>query len=187
MAEQGRVEIKAEWAAGEHALVVRYAIRNGLPGQIVVFDRLYATDVTGVRTVEPGRAFVVVTGEGLLVMDKLIPALPEDREVETPLMPYGRLVEPGQVLTGEAAVQVPVLTWPAYGKPGQGAGATRAKQGLLRIGYAPVGPEVPARPYAAPDGPAWALPHAWAAGAQRVIEAPRVELDLPVAAMVNAP
>ena len=133
MAEQGRVEIKAEWAAGEHALVVRYAIRNGLPGQIVVFDRLYATDVTGVRTVEPGRAFVVVTGEGLLVMDKLIPALPEDREVETPLMPYGRLVEPGQVLTGEAAVQVPVLTWPAYGKPGQGAGATRHVERRRRI------------------------------------------------------
>jgi len=181
----GTVTLTLEWRSGDDHLVAAYRIENRATRPVLVFDRIFATLPQGGRVIEAGRAYVRINEEGLLVIEKLIPPLPADRDVESPEVPYARLLEPGAALLGEARLTVPVLTTPAYGRPGSAVGRARSRTAMFRIGYVGVEPETPGKSLMFGEETLWSLPHFWAAPRQQVLTGPTIDIDVPMAGVAQ--
>ena len=174
------VILTQDWVQAEDHLIAAYAVENRTAGSIVVFDRLFLTLPTGQRVVEPDRAYVTVTSESVLRVEKVLAPLPLDRDVESPEVPYVRVLAPGAKLEGRAVVMIPILTLPPYGRPATGAASERARTAVFRIGYAVVDDAASAVPIGAPDDGVWSVPFAWATTRQQMLQGPLIEIDLGV-------
>jgi len=174
------VILTQDWVQAEDHLTAVYAVENRTAGNIVVFDRLFLTLPNGQRMVDPDRAYITVTSEYVLRVEKVLAPLPPDRDVESPEVPYVRVLRPGAKLEGRAVVLVPILTLPPYGKPATGAASDRARTAVFRIGYAVVDDAALAVPIGAPDDGVWSVPHAWANTRQQILQGPLIEVDLGV-------
>lgn len=175
------VILTMEWQPREGHVIAAYTVENRSPHPIMVFDRVFLIRPDGGRIVDPDRAYISVMADGMMLVDKLVPALPKDREVESPELPYARLVPPGGRLQGQALVGTPVLTSPAYGKIASGAFAARVKNAVFRIGYAYVTDTMIAVPAKGSEDEIWSLRHGWATSNQRVLQGPILTMDMEIA------
>ena len=175
----GDVILQVEWVQADDHLIAAYTVQNRAAVNIVVFDRLFLTERSGGRVVEPDRAYVSVNAEHVLRIEKIVPEAPRNMDVEAPELPYVRVLRPGEALQGRAVVSVPVLTTPAYGEPASGTGSDRARTAVFRIGYAKVDDQATAVPVRDLED-VWSVPHGWAAVRQVVLTGPLIEVDLPV-------
>lgn len=169
-----------DWQVHATHLVAVYAVENRSAHSVMVFDRVYQIRPDGGRNVDPERAYVSVTSDSMLLVDKLVPMLPENREVESPEFPYARLLKPGEKLMGQALVTNPVLTTPAYGQPASGAANDTVKSAVFRLGYAYVTETMIAVPAKGSEDEIWSLRHAWAAKNQRVLQGPVLAIEMAV-------
>lgn len=174
------VILTMEWQPKEGHVIAAYTVENRSGYPVMVFDRLFLTRPDGGRIVDPDRAYISVTADGMMLVDKLVPALPANREVESPEVPYARLVQPGGRLQGQALVGTPVLTHPAYGQPATGADADKVKNAVFRISYAFVTDTMIAVPAKGSDDEIWSLRHNWASTNQRVLQGPILTMDIDV-------
>ncbi len=175
------VILTMEWQPKEGHVIAAYVVENRSAHPVMVFDRLFLTRPDGGRIVDADRAYVSVMADGMLLVDKLVPALPADRDVESPEVPYARLVPPGGRVQGQAVVSTPVLTTPAYGKIATGAHADRVKTAVFRIAFAYVTDTMIAVPAKGSDDEIWSLRHNWASTNQRVLQGPILTMDMEIA------
>lgn len=175
------VTLAVEWTQAEDRLLAQYVVSNASSEAIYVFDQVFVTLPHGARMVEADRAYVSVLADGTLLIEKLVPDLPADRDVESPELPYATLVPPGGRAEGTVRLSVPVLTTPAYGAPATGAARDQASRVVFRIGYAALRPDVVAVEIKGAIGPIWSLPHAWASVRQQVLQSDAFAIDLPIA------
>ena len=176
----GDVILTMEWQPKEGHVIAAYRVENRSAHAVMVFDRVFLTRPDGGRIVDPDRAYITVMADGMMLVDKLVPALPADRDVESPELPYARLVPPGGQVQGQALIGTPVLTTPAYGKPATGALADLVKSAVLRIGYAFVTDTMIAVPAKGSDDEIWSLRHDWASTNQRVLQSPILTMDMDI-------
>ena len=174
------VILSMEWQPKKGHVIATYTMENRSAHAVMVFDRLFVTRPDGGRIVDPDRAYITVMADGMMLVDKLVPALPADSDVESPEVPYARLVAPGGRLEGQALVGTPVLTNPPYGQPATGALAPSVKNAVFRIGYAYVTDTMIAVPARGSDDEIWSLRHNWASINQRVLQGPILTMDMDI-------
>ena len=174
------VILTMEWQPKEGHVIAAYMVENRSAHAVMVFDRLFLTRPDGGRIVDPDRAYISVMADGMMLVDKLVPALPADRDVESPEVPYARLVPAGGRLVGQALVGTPVLTNPAYGQPTTGAHAEMVKNAVFRIGYAYVTDAMIAVPAKGSEEEIWSLRHNWASTNQRVLQGPILTIEMEI-------
>ena len=174
------VILSMEWQLKEGHVIAAYKVENRSAHPVMLFDRLFVTRPDGGRIVDPDRAYITVMTDGMMLVDKLVPALPADSDVESPEVPYARLVPPGGELSGQALVGTPVLTNPPYGQPATGAMARRVKNAVFRIGYAYVTDTMIAVPARGSEDEIWSLRHNWASTNQRVLQGPILSMDMDI-------
>ena len=175
------VTLTVDWQPHDSHVIAAYTVENRSAYPVMVFDRVFLTRPDGGRIVDADRAYIVVMADGMMLVDKLVPALPADRDVEAPEVPYARLVPAGGQLKGQALIGIPVLTNPAYGKPTTQAGADKVKTAVLRIGYAYATDTMIAVPAKGSDDEIWSLRHEWALVNQRVLQGPILTMDMAIA------
>jgi len=88
-------------------LVLRYSVTNDWGREIFLFNRLFVTDRTGKRTVDPNHVYVSVDGTTLLLGKTLI-FVPEEKEVEHPEVPYMTRLESGESFEEVIELKPPV-------------------------------------------------------------------------------
>lgn len=172
------VTLRVNWSLLDEAIVGQYELRNDGEGRLLVFDRLYETARSGKRMVQADLAYTTLDDDNVLVIDKLVAPLPEAFDIESPEMPYARLVEPGESLAGRAVVARPVMLRPPYPQTRDAGRARMATAVKLRLGYAPVDEKAAPRGIATEDETVYSVRHAWAAPRQRIVESGPKRVDL---------
>lgn len=172
------VMLRVNWSILDDAIVGQYEFRNDGERRLLVFDRLYETDRSGKRMVQADLAYTTLDDDNVLVIDKLVAPLPEAFDVGSPELPYARLIEPGESLTGRAIVARPVVLRPPYPQAHGAARAHAATAVKLRLGYAPVDEKAVPRGIATEDETVYSVRHAWAAPRQRIVESGPKKVDL---------
>lgn len=176
--------LEVQWSQEAGAVLLRYRVTNVGAGRLVVFDRVALRDEAGRRVPDPASAWVTFLADGGVLVDKLVPEIPDSIDVMSPEMPYARLVRAGEVLEGRAVLRLPLQERTPYGLRGAAPGAQTA-WGQARIGFA----ALPERWDGEPQGkevqlpwgePAWLMRHAWASVNQRVLVSVRQPLEVSV-------
>ncbi|MFB9151318.1 hypothetical protein ACFFU4_16320 [Roseovarius ramblicola] len=170
------VTLRVDWTITDALIAAQYEVLNAGAQQFLVFDRLYETARSGTRTVHPELAYTRLDATGILGIEKLVPPLPEDIDIEQPELPYARLLDPGASLTGRVAVARPVRLNPAYPQGYAMTEADSASAVMLRIGYAPFEEDAAARQINANGEILYSMRHAWVRPRQRLIESAPMEL-----------
>lgn len=175
------LSLETDWNIEEGYVVASYRVANGGSAAVVVFDRLYHTLRSGSRSVDHDLAWRRFGQGSVLVIEKLVPPLPADLDVEFPEIPYGRLLEPGHVLDGRAVLPVPVTILQPYpAKPQQAVDIAHEVEFVL--GYVVVEENMPARPIAAGDENLLSLDFGWTIQRQRLLRVTTTGIELPIAA-----
>lgn len=97
-------------------LVFSYSVTNDWGREIFLFNRLFTTDRTGKRTVDPNHLYVSVSGTTLQVAKTLIP-VPEAKEVEYPDVPYMTRLESGDSFEETVELTLPIREHHPYRYP----------------------------------------------------------------------
>jgi hypothetical protein len=124
----------------QDALVVSYSLHREAGAPVWVVDQLFSTSRAGYYHLEPGRAYVEAS-DGVLVLTRALLKVPDDVEVEAPEVPCVRKLSPGEPLTGEIRVPLPLREDLPYheGRPLELSSLHAVK---LRLGYLPDVPEL---------------------------------------------
>ena len=176
--------LESDCTVQDGAVVLRYRLHNAGAGRLVLFDRLSYRDEAGKRVPDREFAYVTFAPEGGVVVDKLVPAIPDEIDVMSPEMPYGRVVKPGESLEGRALLRLPLRERTAYGLRGT-APLAETVWAVLRLGVAALpdrwSGEAMVKDVTLPWGEAAVLArHAWASQVQQVLVGARHGLQVPV-------
>ncbi len=177
--EDMQVDLSVNWSAEPGQLRARYRLTNGGAGRVLVFDRLFHTAPSGVRTVDPALAWRWQEPDGTYLVVKYVPRVPQGTRVEIPELPYARWLNPGAVLEGEAAVPVPAdVLRPYQEKPAPGSVASVGRTALV-IGVAAEDDEIRLTPVKGEEG-VFSVAFDWAEPRQRLIWSPVLEAAVPM-------
>lgn len=176
----GDVTMAVHWDQGEGWLRARYRLVNSGRVAVVVFDRLFHTDVSGKRKIDPDHCWRWLDQGGLYRMAKTVPSVPRHKRVESPEVPYARLLDPGAAIEGQAVVPVPLDQVLPYGQPPQVAG-DRIAGVQLTIGYAVVDAAMQARTL---EGDVLSLDYGWAEPRQKLLGSAAAAVELPLSGAV---
>lgn len=179
--DETRLRLEMALEPGEGYLSATYALANDGPVPLVVFDRLFATDPRGARTVDPDLCWRWVDPDGQYVMAKLIPAVPRGMRVESPELPYARALPAGEMLRGRAVVPLPLDQRLPYGQPAPVPAAAEVAGVSLRLGYAVPDAEYSHTEIPTPDGPVLSVLPPWARKRHRVLRSAPLPARLPLA------
>ena len=176
------LQLTAEWKKSEEALTIPYRLQNSSPKRVLCFTCLFNEAPSGERTIDPTKAFVEIDRQGHVHVDLLTPELPEDVDVEAPVVPYAVLIEPGAAATGEVVLPLPLAErrpYP-YGPPRDLPKQSTTAE--LRVGYVEFSEDaVPAKAIDFQGRTVYSLRAALAFERQKTITANRVSLDVPIA------
>jgi hypothetical protein len=123
-------------AAPDH-FVFRYRARNAWTRDLYLFNRLFDTDPTGRRKVDPNRVYVMVEGSVLNASKQLFD-VPETLDVEFPEVPYLTRLAPGAAFEEEIRLSLPAReTYPyASSRAQRQPGEKRVcEQFVFTLGY----------------------------------------------------
>jgi len=176
-----RAILSAAWDPHRDHVRVDYTVNNRGEVPIVVFDRLFRSERSGSRTIDPHLAFTSLSAEGYLIVEKLVPAIPDHLDVESPLVPYGRVVPAGGELVGSATIPAPVKLYVPYAAGRPQPKLETATAVVLRIGVAAIDDDAAPRPIESEGGVVYALRHDWASQRQRVLASTMVRMAVPIA------
>lgn len=178
--KDGDVSLTVSWEPGKGWLLGRYQVANAGAARLVVFDRLYVTAPNGGRTVDPDLAWRWLDDGAVYRIAKIVTDVPKGRRVESPDLPYARLLEPGAVLAGQVVVPLPLDQALPYGQnPGLGPVDQVKALGLV-IGYAVIDDQAEANAIDAGGEPVWSMPFGWAITRQRLVRAEDQPVSLPM-------
>lgn len=173
------ISLEVRWSAGDGHVTGAYRVENRSAARLMVFDRLYHTQRSGRRTVDPDFAWRRIGGDGVVSVEKLVPEIPRDIDVMAPELPYARVLDPGAVLEGRAVVPVPVTAALPYTP--QPLPPRDTVSGLvLRLGYAVADEALRATPVETGEDGVYSVHHAWAVPRQRLLESPVEAVELPL-------
>lgn len=102
--------VHVKLALKEDSARFEYEIRNSLDQPIYVFDRLY--DLRA-QKLSPDWAYVSVDGQKANVCRQIWP-LPDGLLHDNPETPYGRLVAPNAIVTGQFSLALPLVEGDPY-------------------------------------------------------------------------
>lgn len=89
-------------------LTFAYRLENRAPVAALVMDAMPSVDrETGDVSARPEAASVLCRDDGMVLLGKFIPPLPQDRRLIAPDLPLCVLLEPGKVLERELLVPLP--------------------------------------------------------------------------------
>ncbi len=128
-------KLDVTWSVGDSKVEISYRLTNAGQGSLVVFDRMQWRDEGGRQIPDPHYALVAIARDGSVTVDKLAPPVPDEIDVMSPYMPYGRVISAGEVLEGGALLPLPLAEALAYPLPNPDLpkAATRA---VFRLGVA---------------------------------------------------
>ncbi|WP_126975636.1 hypothetical protein [Frigidibacter oleivorans] len=178
--KEGDVVLEVTWTPGKGFLQGRYRLRNDGAAQLLVFDRLYHTAVTGARTVDPDHAWRWLDRDGSYRVAKTVPPVPSDRRVESPDLPYARLLPPQSALEGTVLLPLPLDQMLPYDQAPPLPPAEEVTAVTLTLGYAEVEAGTPAKALGEGADLVYSLPLGWALPRQRLVSTAPAALRLPM-------
>lgn len=172
------ITLSVEWEVDEQWVMGEYTISNPGRDRILIFDRLYHEAKSGARSVDPDYAWRWVGRDDVIVAAKIIPELPRNIDVESPLLPYARLLDPQSEIEGRVVLPIPVNQDLPYTDP---RFFTEEARGIrLMISYAVVDGEVPASRVKADEDGVFSVRANWAMPRARTLESKIKPMSLPV-------
>lgn len=174
------VGLAVTWTPGEGFLAGAYQVINTGDARLLVFDRVYTTNPTGQRTVLPDHAWRWQVADGGYVVAKVVPEIPAGTRVESPEVPYARILEPQSQLDGVVHLPLPLdqfLPYEDVSHPGQGGEVKRVS---LWIGVAVMDAMVSGRPVKGEEAGVFSVPFDWARARQRILRSVPFEITLPM-------
>jgi len=176
------LNLTAEWNKTDEALHVAYRLQNPSRQRMLCFTRLFREKPSGQRAVDPKLAFVEISREGHVRVDLLCPEVPEDIDVEYPVLPYAVLLEPGAQTSGEVVLPLPLAENRPYQYGPPKTLPEQSKTCELRVGYlAFSGDEIPAKPLAFEGKPIYSVRSGVAFGQQKIVATQSVPLVVSIA------
>lgn len=179
--DESKLRVDLVLEPGEGYLAAAYRLVNGGAVPVVVFDRLFATDPRGMRTVDPDLCWRWVDGAGDYVIAKLLPSVPRGMRVESPEIPYARGVPAGAAVQGRAVVPLPLDQYLPYGRKAPVPPASEVGSVRLVLGYAVVDAEFAYTTVDTPEGPVLSVRPPWARCRHRLLHSAAVAGNLPLA------
>lgn len=178
--KDGEISLSMAWDVSGPAVVGTYTIANSGAARVLVFDRLYQTAQSGFRSIVAELAWRWLEPEGVYRVAKYVPQVPHGVRVESPEVPYARILEPGASLTGTVWLPAKLDQLRPYGEPPAHAPVTRVSGLVFSLGYAEVDDKLVAKPVGPDDDPAYSVAFDWAITRQRLISSDLTKLDLPM-------
>ncbi|GAA0774870.1 hypothetical protein GCM10009077_11260 [Roseibium denhamense] len=171
--------LTVNWSSDGSVLTGIYEFANGAQNPAIVFDMLFKEAPSGQRILEPGLAFTQLLDNGILVADKLIPALPEDLDVDAPIIPYGRVVGPGTTLSGHIRLPLPVPHYQPYDYQKPDVEEVIAQGVSMRLGYALIDEAYAGKALELDGVEVQSVRHGWAAPRQKFVNSEVVQMQIP--------
>jgi len=178
--DEAQLQLEIAVQPGEGFVLAEYRLSNRGSHPVVVFDRVFATDRTGRRTVDPDLCWRWVDAEGGYVMAKIMPSVPRGMRVEAMEIPYARGLGAGGVLEGRMLAPLPLDQSLPYGQVAPVPSVSEVSGVRVLLGYGVVDPEFAFVEIATPEGPVLSVRSPWAQTRHRVLRAPLVAAKLPV-------
>ena len=178
--DEAQLKLEVSVQPDEGFVAVDFRLTNGSSHPVVVFDRLFATDRTGGRTVDPDLCWRWVDSDGVYAMAKIIPSVPANMLVEAPEIPYARGLAAGGVLEGRMLAPLPLDQSLPYGQAAPVPSVSEVSGVQVLLGYGIVDPEFAFVEIATPEGPVLSVRPPWAMSRHRVLRAAPVAAKLPV-------
>ncbi len=114
MEKQNQVKLSVEIVNRTNKeLVLHYEVRNNLPEDIYLLNRLYHTDVKGNRTIDPNLVYITFENKTVYLSKKMI-EVPEEIDVECPEIPYLTLLKRGEIYGEMLNIPVPLKKYTPY-------------------------------------------------------------------------
>ncbi len=133
--EDQTLNLTAQWNKTDDALKITYRLQNQRSNRVLCFTYLYREKPSGERVIDPTCAFVNVDQNGHLRVDVLVPELPEDMDVESPVVPYAEIVEPGAETSRLLVLPLPLKENDPYAYGPPPTLPRESKTAELRVGY----------------------------------------------------
>ncbi|MDD7973405.1 hypothetical protein [Roseinatronobacter alkalisoli] len=180
--DESAVRLQIEWSLAEDHLAARYNVENRSSETLLVFDRLYRTARSGERSVVPDLAWRWLEADGRYIVAKYVPPIPEGMLLEAPELPYARLLPPGERLTGQVLLPVPLdEKWPYAESPV--APKTNTVDNLeFWLGYAWAESDMQMRRIKTDNETVFSVDFGWAKPRQSLLQVTTTGINLPMAA-----
>ena len=178
--KENDIGLVVEWTQHDRFLAGSYTIQNAGAARVLVFDRLYQTDPTGFRTVDPDLVFRWLENDGLYRIAKMVPAIPKGQKFEVPEVPYARILEPGAAIDGRVLVPVPLDQSLPYDVVAGPLDTKQISGIVLTIGFAVMDDELEATAIGTGDDVSYSVWHSWVSQRQKLISTPVFAIALPL-------
>lgn len=164
------------------ALVVRYRLENESREEVCVFDRFYRTLPSGERILDDDLAYVLFEDGRVIHVTRSAMRIPDGLKVESPEVPYARVVGPGQSVEGQVVVPVPVREVRPYQEPVDGTGGvgTSFRSVYFTVGVFRKTADLQLRSLPRLSAGSFSVSYKDAMARQELVKSPRVDLDVPV-------
>lgn len=174
------LKLVVEWTRHDQFLAGSYTIENVGDARILIFDRLYQTAPSGFRTVDPDLAYRWLERDGTYRVAKFVPAVPHGTKVESPEVPYARVLEPGGVLSGSVLFPVPLVQLLPYDAAADDLTQSQITGISLTLGIAEVDDALISTEIGKGELVTYSVRHAWVFSRQKLISTPVMAMNLPV-------
>lgn len=178
--KDGDISVSVAWEASASGVVGRYRVANAGAAEVLVFDRLYRTAVTGYRSVDVDYAWAWLEADGLYRVAKFVPQVPAGRRVESPEVAYARVLAAGAVLEGRVLLPGRLAQDLPYGVQPPLAAVDAIKSIVFSVGYAEVDPQIEANQIKAGDEVVLSLPYGWLIEHQQIASTEPQALAVPM-------
>lgn len=131
MMNEKNIELQATIMLTAERLVATYEVRNMSDEDILVLDGLFRTE--GVPVLDNSMAYTVLEGANLTLFRGVVP-VPEGMQVESPEVPFARLLPAGESLKGTIEAPLPLALNDPYAMSVKEE-IRSVKQARLRVGY----------------------------------------------------
>lgn len=102
------MEFNTDFKVTGDILTLEYQFKNTSPNKVFVFNRLYREEASGKRTIDPDLTFIHLDSNKLLVIEKIIPKIPNNMDVESPIIPYAKCLEARSSLSEKIHFSIPI-------------------------------------------------------------------------------
>lgn len=143
------VTLSAEATVEASRLVISYQVHNGLQETIYLVNRVYRWESGGL-SLSPDLVYTTVTA-GRLQLVKANIDIPDDLDVEAPVVPYLTAVAAGATFSETVTLLLPIQPYHPYVPAAPSETATTFEEVELVVGWMPAG-EAAVREAPQPDG-----------------------------------
>jgi hypothetical protein len=111
-AQNGDIQLSAEISLTDNRLVLTYRLDNGGGADIYILNKVYRSSPKA--TIDKDYAYVFLTGDGRLGIEKDIPPIPEGRSPTNLVVPYMSVVRAGASFSETVELPVPAAQYIEY-------------------------------------------------------------------------